>query len=112
MNNATSIKLPFGMQDGRIAHISDVPKGLACDCICISCEGILIAAKGSIQQHDFKHHKSAECTAANESALHAAAKQIIAQKLKLTLPAYVLKHFLLPCVNVLQEQETILTICI
>lgn len=35
------VKLPFGLKDGELVHISKVPSGLACECVC----SVLISAQ-------------------------------------------------------------------
>ncbi len=79
--------LPFGERhDGAIVHIADVPRGLACDCRCSGCDGVLVARKGKVKEHHFAHQSAAPCAHAFESALHKLAKQILNEKLMLLLP--------------------------
>lgn len=79
--------LPFGERaDGAIVHIADVPRGLACDCRCSGCGGVLVARKGELKEHHFAHQSAAPCAHAFESALHKLAKQILNDKLVLRLP--------------------------
>jgi hypothetical protein len=84
---APEIKLPFGVDaTNRLVHVSDVVSGKACGCICPSCRSPLIAAKGSIKQHHFKHADGTGCATGLESAIHRAAKQLIREKMQITLP--------------------------
>lgn len=88
------IKLPFGVNGANgIVHINEVERGLACDCTCPGCGAPLIAAKGSVQQHHFRHavEVEAECEGAAESAIHLAAKQLIRERRQLTLSEYALR---------------------
>lgn len=83
------VKLPFGLsqQQQQILHISEVPSGLACDCVCTGCEATLVARKGKRNAHHFAHHKTDDCGRALESALHLFAKELIGQSRKLLLPS-------------------------
>jgi hypothetical protein len=83
----TDIKLPFGLMDGAVVHISQVKQGLACGCVCPDCGESLVAHKGSSVTHHFAHLKGAECARAVETALHLAAKRILTDRRKITLPA-------------------------
>jgi len=72
-------EVTFGLDRNNksIKHISEVIRGLRCDCICIQCGKELKAAKGDIQEHHFKHHEQSDCKASFESVLHLTAKNII-----------------------------------
>ncbi|HHU0028826.1 TPA: competence protein CoiA family protein, partial [Legionella pneumophila] len=84
-------KLPFAIDANNILlHISDVISGKNCNCFCPSCHSPLIAAKGNKIQHHFKHADLNECNNGLESAIHLAAKKIILERKKLTLPEYVI----------------------
>lgn len=88
-----NVKLPYGMaHDGRLRHISEVKKGLACGCVCPSCSGKLIANKGPIKTHHFAHHSDRNCVAAYETMLHKLAKQVITDKKEVMLPPVVAKY--------------------
>ncbi|HAT3864082.1 TPA: hypothetical protein I8652_001671 [Legionella pneumophila] len=85
------IKLPFGLNEkNSIVHISNVDSGKNCNCICPSCHSSLIAAKGTKNQHHFKHATTIECEGGLESAIHMAAKQIIKERKQIRLPEYIL----------------------
>ncbi len=84
-----SIKLPYGLKDGVLVHIQDIQeRGLACNCICSACGAMLVARKGNKKNHHFAHYKSPECKHAVQTALHLAAKEIIAQEQKFTIPEF------------------------
>lgn len=83
----TVLRLPFGVRDGLLIHISDAPSGLACNCLCPACGKPLVAKKGSSRLHHFAHARDANCAFAVETALHLAAKAILEQKGRITLPA-------------------------
>lgn len=82
------LKLPYGLRDGQLIHISTATNGLACDCYCPGCGAPLVAKNGEANQKaaHFAHHKSAECSTGLQTALHLAAKDIIARHGHLCLP--------------------------
>ena len=51
----------YGMRDGKLLFISDVPRGLACGCVCARCHQPLVAKKGPIRRHHFSHLKDTNC---------------------------------------------------
>ena len=53
-------KIPFAIReaDRKIVSIEDVPRGLACECRCPSCDARLQARKGDFNEHHFAHHDS------------------------------------------------------
>ena len=73
--------------NGELAHISEVKNGLQCGCSCPACGTALIARQGKVREHHFAHANGAECAQAVESALHLAAKAIIAEHRQMVLPA-------------------------
>ncbi|MFJ8235402.1 competence protein CoiA family protein [Ureibacillus sp. NPDC094379] len=79
-------KLPFGLKDGKLLHISEVEQGLKCGCICPNCHHPLIARKGTITTHHFAHYKGKECENALETSLHLAAKEILNKHRKIIIP--------------------------
>lgn len=82
--------LLFGERpDGSIAHISEVPPGLACNCRCPACGTPLVARRGEQLGHHFGHHGTtgeSPCAGGPETALHRFAKELLATKLALILP--------------------------
>ena len=82
-------KLTYGKnRDGHLVHIEDVPRGLACDCVCPSCGEKLEACKGNVRVHYFRHYSAKECEGAFESQLHLLSKYIIEQNKAVMLPSY------------------------
>jgi hypothetical protein len=79
-------KLPFGLKEGVLVEVSQVENGLKCKCFCPSCGHPLVARKGE-KTHHFAHHKSSDCVGALETALHYAAKDILAKQKKIRIPA-------------------------
>jgi ssDNA-binding Zn-finger/Zn-ribbon topoisomerase 1 len=86
------IKLPFGLQDGKLVDISSVDSGLGCNCVCPSCGQRLVAKKGDFNQHHFAHHDRVECEGAVETALHIYAKNILEKHKRIVLPPVYLNN--------------------
>ncbi len=76
---AKSIKIPYGVRNGEPIHVSDVERGLACDCVCLACKKQLVARKGEKKGHHFAHYKSPECSA--ETVLHYYAKRLLERRI-------------------------------
>ena len=72
--------------NGEPAHISEVENGLKCACACPVCDGALVARQGEIREHHFAHATGEECPHAAETALHLAAKDILAKRKEIVLP--------------------------
>jgi ssDNA-binding Zn-finger/Zn-ribbon topoisomerase 1 len=79
-------KLPYGLKDGNLVHISSVEKGLKCGCVCPACHHPLVARKGDKTVHHFAHHNGSECAKGIETALHLSAKEILERRRKIRLP--------------------------
>lgn len=80
--------MPFGLRDGRLFEPLQVELGKACGCICPGCGAALIAKHapaGRVSPH-FAHASGEGCSTGLESALHLAAKQLIAERSELYLP--------------------------
>lgn len=73
---------------GRVVHISEVRRGLACDCKCLDCGQVLLARHGEVNEHCFAHHASGEHDFAWESHLHKYAKQLIIDAGGLVVPLH------------------------
>lgn len=65
---------------------ANVQSGLACGCTCIGCGAILIAKKGAKKRWHFAHHNVEIGESCAESAIHAAAKQVLLEQNWLRLP--------------------------
>lgn len=84
------IKLPYGLDGAdRLAHVSEVPSGLACGCRCPACLAPLVAHKGLKVVHHFAHHGDRICTSAMETMLHLLAKEVVSGTREILLPAVV-----------------------
>lgn len=58
MNN---VLIPFAkrISDGQVVGIDEVPNGLACNCVCLSCNAALVArTKVTTKRAHFAHHKA------------------------------------------------------
>ena len=82
-----ALRLPYGMLDGALTHVSLVPSGLACGCRCPACDAPLVAKRGALKMHHFAHAADSDCVSSVETALHLAAKEILEQRKQLVLPA-------------------------
>lgn len=65
---------------------ADVPSGLACGCTCVGCGATLVAKKGAKKRWHFAHHNVEIGESCAESAIHAAAKQVLLEQNWLRLP--------------------------
>lgn len=90
----------FGLdQSSRLVFVSEVPRGLACQCRCVACNEPLIARQGEVREHHFAHASGREpCDVSHESLLHRYAKQVIQEAGGLVVPmnATVALHLGLP----------------
>ena len=73
--------------NGETTHISEAENGLRCACTCPTCGGALVAKQGKVVEHHFAHASGDECQHAVETALHLAAKDILAVRREFVLPA-------------------------
>ena len=78
-------------ESGELAHVSEVQNGLKCACTCPVCDGALIARQGKIKEHHFAHASGEECRHAAETALHLAAKDILAKRKEIVVPEVAVK---------------------
>ena len=85
---ASQLKLPYGLRDGQLWHISQVANGLACGCAYPGCGALLVARNsvGNVKVAHFAHYQALECTTGLQTAIHLAAKDIIAHHKQLCLP--------------------------
>ncbi len=86
--NAGPLQVPFGLRNGRLFEPLQVERGKGCGCTCPGCGAALIAKHapaGKVSPH-FAHAYGEGCSTGLESALHLAAKQLIADRNELYLP--------------------------
>ncbi|RWH69235.1 MAG: hypothetical protein EOQ86_31565 [Mesorhizobium sp.] len=105
-----SAQLVYGKRtDGTLAHISDVVRGLACQCICPACEGQLVArTKADFRVPHFAHNGGEACGGGPETALHLLAKEVFRSNPMLLLPERLAldkqqREFMLPAQEVATE---------
>lgn len=72
--------------DGEFVTPEQVPRGLACDCICPGCSYPVVARQGTEKQWHFAHAKGQACEHGYEVSIHEWAKQLIARHKELLLP--------------------------
>lgn len=74
-------------KSNRFVHVSEVERGLACDCRCAVCGEPVIARQGELREHHFAHSSNAEpCASCYESDLHRFAKRVILEARGLVVP--------------------------
>lgn len=84
------VKLAWGeLPDGTHVHISAVPAGHGCGCTCPACGLPLSAHKGTKLVHHFHHLGGQACSSAGETNAHVWAKQILAERKQIWLPAVI-----------------------
>ena len=76
--------------NGRILDISEVERGLKCNCCCIECGSDLVAKKKDIQHH-FAHASGEGCSANNMTVLHKIAQEVISSSESLIFPKYLVR---------------------
>ena len=77
---AATLPYAYSAEAGCIVHVSSVPRGLGCNCVCQYCEHRLIAKKGQVKEHHFAHYKdNPDCNF--ENWLHATAKNMLAERI-------------------------------
>lgn len=78
----------FGLNEfNELVHVSEVARGLACHCRCVTCGEPLLARQGAVRDHHFAHASNLEaCESSFESLLHRYAKQLVVQSRGLAVP--------------------------
>jgi len=74
--SASHIYFGVHSKSGEIMHISKVPSGQKCNCVCAACGQPFEARKGSIRRHHFAHVSNYECMYASEVAIYKAGSRI------------------------------------
>ena len=94
MGEKSIIKIPFGLKNGELIHISQIEKldlhGRACNCVCPNCKAPLEARifKDKKKRSYFAHSgETCSSQQAYETAIHLFAKKIISEKGKLLFPS-------------------------
>ena len=76
---------------GKMVHVDDVPRGLACHCVCPYCKEKLLARHGIERTHHFAHHsndRKATLEICYMVTLYKLAEQIIQEKKLIHAPSY------------------------
>lgn len=76
----------WAIQNGLPKHVSEVPNGLACGCVCPCCGATLMAKHGKKKAHHFAHYDKDACNYTGETAIHIAAKEIIKSRGCIVVP--------------------------
>ena len=76
---------------GELKHISEVPSGQKCNCICAACQQPFEARKGTQRRHHFAHVSNYECMYASEVAIYKAFAEALNQRGFLNLPPVMLR---------------------
>lgn len=77
--------------NGRMVHVDDVPRGLACKCMCPHCHEILQARHGEVREHGFAHNsktRRANLKICYRVIMYKLAEQIIKEEMKIHAPSY------------------------
>lgn len=84
----SDLLLPFAQRiaDGQVVSPEEVPRGLACDCVCPGCQHPVQAKHGTERVWHFAHAKASECVGAYDKSVHEAAKQMLRTRKELPLP--------------------------
>jgi len=77
---------------GETVCVSDVPKGIACDCLCPHCNAPLLARKGEVRKPHFAHTKGMECQHGYEASVHLLAKEVLKETKTLCLPRFAVRR--------------------
>lgn len=83
-------RVPFGLRDGRVWAPGEVGKGKACGCICPGCHAPLAAKaqESRRKRPHFAHLTDTGCQTGRETGIHLRAKQLIAERHELVIPAW------------------------
>lgn len=78
----------FGLNEcNELVHVSEVARGLSCQCHCVACNEPLVARQGAVRGHHFAHASNREaCESSFESLLHRYAKQLVVHARGLVAP--------------------------
>lgn len=87
MKESTQHLMQYALDEkGKLVYIEDVINGLACNCVCPSCKGRLVAKQGTEKIAHFAHYDSEECKSGYQTMIHLLAKEIIAEEKKIIVP--------------------------
>ena len=85
--------LPFARRraGGQLVGPEEVPRGLACNCVCPACGHPVVAKQGTEKAWHFAHAKASDCAHAYEKSVHELAKQLVREQKRLRLPAFTVR---------------------
>lgn len=72
--------------DNDLVHISEEDAKRRRDLVCPACRTGVIAVKGPVHAHHFRHRSRADCLSGAETALHLLAKRALEERPELVLP--------------------------
>ena len=101
----STIKLPFGIFEHTLNHISVVLKEEGRQYVCPKCGGALIPRKGGERAHHFAHVDIRDCEGAAEYAIRAKLIELIEESKTLTLP--ISNGFIYGEEHVVVEEQTV-----
>ncbi len=82
------VRVLYGLRNGTLVSARDADRGAACQCTCPGCGGELIARKGPRNRPHFSHAAGDETRGCGETALHYAAKTLLAAPGDFALPGW------------------------
>ena len=85
-----ALLVPFGLKEGLLYEPRQVSNGKACGCICPGCQHPLVAKQNAQTPH-FAHAPGEDCKNGLETVIHLAAKQLIAERMEVSIPAVALQ---------------------
>lgn len=95
--NSSLIPFARRVSDNRLVDVQSVPRGLACNCVCPSCELPLMAKQGAINEWHFSHSTRSEddsaaafCSYSFFVSARAMLRQIAQPSIQLLTPEYLI----------------------
>lgn len=109
-----SLRLKYGIdkETNLSRTISEVKRGLLCNCVCPICSGDLVAKKGEVRTPHFAHNNGAEeCKGARMSMLHKLAQEVIQEEKRVMLPAFSKKFIQKDALLITFDEVTLEEVC-
>lgn len=84
-----ALLIPFAKRrsDDTFVGPEEVPRGLACNCVCPACNHPVRAHQGTEKAWYFAHAKGSNCAEAYEVSVHEKSKQFLKERKELLVPA-------------------------
>lgn len=86
MSISNHLRTSFGLLNGRVVSALEVANGMSCGCTCPGCGAALIAKQGQKVVWHFSHYRAPVHQSCVETAIHAAAKQVLLDENWLRVP--------------------------